>query len=250
MMKPCRSAHACLPAIVCAMALFWHNIAAADTRQEVDVQLVLAADASGSMGRSLALAQREGFAAAFRDPTLWNAVLSGPLGRIAVTYFEWSGEETQKVVIPWRLVDDAADMIAIAEELDVAEIPAPKGPTSISGAIRFAHRQFGQSAFRSHRKVIDVSGDGPNNAGPSTLSANERTRVEGVTVNGLVMHGISEEEAGPYWFLFEREQNDTVEFFRREVRYGPGSFVMEVEDEADFAKAILKKLVLEIAWLE
>ena len=100
---------------------------------EVDLQLVLAADRSGSMSRPLVEAQRNGFAAAFRTDELQNAILSGPLGRIAVVYFEWSDHSDQEVVVPWTILADADDIHHFARELERAAPPEKGGETSISG---------------------------------------------------------------------------------------------------------------------
>lgn len=215
---------------------------------EVDLQLVLAADTSGSMGRSLAKAQRLGFAAAFRDPALQSAVASGPLGRVAVVYFEWSDRHDQEVVVPWTVLSAPDDMIRFAVALEAAETDNNSGETSISGAMLFAHRLLAESGFRSFRKVVDISGNGRNSEGPGTAVGLRLLRSGHVTVNGLVLPPANPD--GPYDALFTGYDGPLVDYYRQEVINGPGAFAIEVDPAEGFGGAILRKLVLEIAWAE
>jgi hypothetical protein len=94
-----------------------------------------------------------------------NALRQGANGKIAITYFEWAGQFDQKVILPWRLIDRPEASDAIAAE--IARAPYRRASrTSISGALRFAKPLFDESGYKGLRRVIDVSGDGVNNAGP------------------------------------------------------------------------------------
>ncbi len=222
----------------------------ADSQYEVDLRLVIAADVSGSMTQRLAKMQRDGFVAAFRNPALRNAIMSGPLGRIAVTYFEWSDERNQTVVVDWRLIDSADDLTAFAEELAKTDGKASARKTSISAALLFARGLIARSPYRSNRKVVDISGNGENNAGLPIASVIGSIGEASITVNGLAMPGNWPTTAEPNWYVGEQQRMGVANYYRREVRHGPGSFVVAVDTEDDIAEAILRKLVVEIAWLE
>lgn len=230
-------------------------VTAADIRSragdEVDLQLVLAADNSGSMGTSLREEQRRGFASAFRDLALQRAVMSGPVGRIAVTYFEWADIDDQQVIVPWTVLATPEDMERLAKTLETRHISLRGGETSISGAMAFARRLFQQSGFVSYRRVVDISGNGRNSQGPAIAAALQALRESGTTVNGLVLpDSDSAGQAGPYHALFAGYDGPLVDYYRSEVIGGPGAFAMEVDPGDGFGKAILRKLVTEIAWVE
>lgn len=238
-----------LTRLALALALFvlGQPAAATDARIEVDLQLVLAADASGSMSAPLRKAQREGFVAAFRDPRLHRQIASGMIGQIAVVYVEWSGPETQAVLVPWRLLATAADAEAFAAELALAGAAEP-GQTSISAALLFAAELIAGNDYVSHRRVIDLSGNGVNSAGPALADVAAALAAAGITVNCLVLPQ-SLSDPDDYASNFSILERGMADYFREEVQFGPGSFVMEVADDVDFRAAILRKLVLEIASL-
>lgn len=213
---------------------------------EVDVQLVLAVDVSGSVSARLSEKQRNGFAAAFREPDLQQAISSGLTGRIAVTYFEWAGVNHQRVIIPWRILSTSADTVRFAEALETSPELKSGGETSISSAITFAGQLFEENGLRSFRKVVDISGNGRNSEGPDPAVAFAALRERGVTVNGLVLPVA---DAGPYGALFARDDGSLVDYYRSDVIGGPGAFAIEIDMDRDIVNAILRKLVLEIAWL-
>src|SRR5262245_14923141 len=127
----------------------------------VDLQLVLAVDISLSMDEDEQRLQRDGYVAAFRNPEIIQAIKTGPNGRILVTYVEWSGENFQRIVIPWTLIDGADTSLPFAAKLAAAPINT-NYRTSISGALIFATRLFDDNGYKGHL-AIDVSGDGANN---------------------------------------------------------------------------------------
>ena len=172
--------------LVICLAMVMRSHGPALGKPYVDLALVLAVDVSLSMDFDEQRLQREGYVAAFRDPKLLKAIQGGPNGRIAVTYVEWAGAGIQSVVMPWRVIAKAADAQAFADAL--AEKPIRRARmTSISGVMLGAQDLFAQSPVRGLRRVIDVSGDGPNNSGSRVDEARDRLVAAGVVVNGLAI---------------------------------------------------------------
>ena len=203
----------------------------------VDVALVLAVDVSLSMDQEEQLAQRDGYAAAVRHPAVLEAIGRGARGRIALAYVEWGGPPTQRIVVPWTVIDgpDAAD--AFSEALSVAPLATSRG-TSISAALDFA-ADYLDRAPPATRRVIDVSGDGPNNMGPPVTEARDRVIARGVEINGLPLMLKAWDR------IFSIPDLDI--YYEACVVGGPAPFVIPVLDPARFASAIRQKLVLEIA---
>ncbi|BBK40529.1 hypothetical protein STVA_05490 [Allostella vacuolata] len=222
-----------------ALALLAGITAARAEHQPVDLELVLAVDVSGSVDTVEARLQREGYVAAFRDPEVVRAIRSGMVGRIAVLYVEWASQHENRVVLDWQLVDGPATAAAFANRL--AAQPFLRGRrTSIAAAIEFALPYFG-TAYEGTRKVIDVSGDGPNNDGPPVAPARDRAVAAGVVINGLPI--INERQFT--WGLPNLKELDL--YYRDCVIGGPGAFYIVAEDFTTFAAAVKRKLVLEIA---
>lgn len=202
----------------------------------VDVELVLAVDMSGSMDRSEKRLQRAGYVAAFRSPTLHAAIDDGAYRRIAVAYLEWAGATSQVVVVDWTLIDGPESAIAFADRLESRPLSRIRG-TSISGAIDHAAGMFEGNGFSGWRRVIDVSGDGPNNRGRPVHHARDAALAEGLVINGLpILLRPSASAAG-----------DLARYYADCVIGGMGAFVLPVRDESEFAEAIERKLVLEVA---
>ena len=176
------STHSRLCKFVLAFALTLLQAPLAWAVVDVDLELVLAVDISMSMDPDEQRLQREGYIAALRDPTVMKAIKSGQRGRIAVTYLEWAGPPTQKIIVPWRLIDSTESAEAFISEL--AGTPYSRASmTSISAALLFARQQFEKGEFRSQRKVIDVSGDGVNNAGPLMSVVQPDILSSGIVIN-------------------------------------------------------------------
>ncbi len=206
----------------------------------VDLELALAVDVSRSIDATEALLQRQGYIEAFGDPEVIQAIRAGMLGRIAVTYFEWSGMDSPQIVAGWTLIDGGASAFAFAEALGrIAPIAARH--TSISRAIDFALPLFEGNGFEGTRQVIDVSGDGPNNWGNLVTTARDRAIAAGVTINGLPIldHG------GGMFSSFNIPDLDL--YYQDCVIGGPGAFVVVAADFTDFARAVRRKLIFEIA---
>src|SRR5436309_28362 len=155
-----------------------------DRAPSVDVELVLAVDVSYSMDLDELAVQREGYAQAIVSKEFLQALKSGPNSKVAVTYFEWSAASDQKIIIPWRVIDGPESADAVAAE--IMKAPVRRGSrTSISGAINFAMPLFDANPFRGLRRVIDISGDGPNNNGAPVTGARDAALQKGITINGL-----------------------------------------------------------------
>ena len=212
--------------------------------ERVDLLLALTADVSRSMDDEEFQLQRSGYVEALSNPRVIDAIRSGPYGRIAVMFIEWSSFPSQKIVGDWTTIGDAATARQFADAL--AKAPRSfSGKTSISGAIDFAMAQFDRAPYESHeglRRTIDVSGDGFNNSGREVSHARDDAVARGATINGLV---ILKEPATP---LLEHAQPPAiVDYYRDRVIGGPGAFVMVAEDIESFGRALTSKLVAEIA---
>jgi hypothetical protein len=221
-------------------ASLWTAEARAET--PVDLELVLAIDVSRSIDPNEAQLQREGYIKAFRDPEVIEAITTGMLGRIAVGYFEWAGFGHADIIVDWTIVDDTVSANAFADALAQGH-PISASRTSISGAIDFAQPWFNNNGFEGTRRVIDVSGDGPNNWGELVTSARDRAVAAGVTINGLP---ILNTEMG----LFSRFNIGSLDLYYRDcVIGGTGAFMVVAESFNDFGRAVRRKMVLEIAGL-
>jgi hypothetical protein len=204
----------------------------------VDLELVLAVDVSRSMDLDEQHLQRDGYVAALQHPNVVEAIRSGPLGRIALTYVEWAGPQSQVVIVPWTLIDSEAAATRVAGLLSAAPL-GPYTGTSISGGLLFAAETLVKNSFAGTRRVIDVSGDGPNNRGLPVRPISTAIAGSGVTINGLPL--TLKAPVQPYSIA-----NLDV-YYEDCVIGGPGAFILPVREIAQLAVAIRRKLVLEIA---
>jgi len=212
----------------------------ADAREAtVDVELVLAVDVSYSMDMDELAVQREGYAQAIVSKDFLQALKTGPHGKIAVTYFEWAASTDQKIIIPWRVIDGPETADAVAAEIMKTPIRRASR-TSISGAINFAMPLFEENQYRGLRRVIDISGDGPNNNGSPVTLARDTALEKGIIINGLPIM-VKE----PSFSTMDIENLDL--YYEDCVIGGPGSFVVTIKDREKFKEAIRTKLVLEVA---
>jgi hypothetical protein len=205
---------------------------------KVDLALVLAVDISFSMDLEELKVQRAGYTAALRDPDIQRVILSGAHRRIAVSYFEWAGVTTQVLLADWTLLDSPAAINALADRLDAAPISRDRR-TSISGALDYAGGLFARSPYSAERLVIDVSGDGPNNQGRHITVSRDALLDRGIVINGLP---IILKRGNP---IFDLPDLDL--YYETCVIGGPGSFAIAIREQAEFAPAIRRKLLQEIA---
>src|SRR5947208_1923871 len=214
-------------------------LAAKDAAASVDVELILAVDVSYSMDMDELAIQREGYAQAIQSKEFLQALKLGPNGRIAVTYFEWAASTDQKIIIPWRLVDGPESADAVAGEIMKTPIRRASR-TSISGAISFAMPLLDEDPYHGIRRVIDISGDGPNNNGGPVTVARDAAVEKGIVINGLP---IMVKEPS-----YSTMDIDNLDYYYEDcVIGGPGSFVITIKDREKFKEAIRTKLLLEVA---
>lgn len=231
----------------------WHSGRAspADGGDGVDVLLVLAVDVSGSVSSAEARLQRNGYSAALRHPDVLRAIQSGPQGSIGLAYLQWAGVDYQRLIVPWTRIRDLGDAAAWAERMERATTAAqgeaeaaafPNGPTtSISAGIRLAAAVLQHAPWPAARRVIDISGDGPNNDGPPAETSRDDAIAQGITINGLAIEGDPD-------VVRELGLDATLEsYYRTSVIGGPGAFVVPVRGTETFGNAIRSKMMREIA---
>ena len=207
---------------------------------KVDLELLLGVDVSGSVDELEAELQRAGYIAAFRDPTIHRVIAGGRQGRIAVSYVEWAGGFYKRVIADWTVIDGAETAEAFAEHLESVSIE--RGPrTSISGIIDYAVPRFAENAYNGFRRVLDISGDGPNNNGRGVKEARDEAVAAGITINGLPIVN----DRPSRWGRPPMRNLDL--YYKACVIGGFGSFYVVAEGFESFAQAIRKKLILEIA---
>jgi Protein of unknown function (DUF1194) len=236
-------------AVVLAAGLLASFGLAAPSRQKlaqitaipVDTELVLAVDVSYSMDPEEQQIQREGYVEAITSREFMGAIRAGSHGKVAMTYFEWAGPDDQRIIVPWRAVEGPETAAAFAAE--IARAPYRRASrTSIGGALMFAKPLFAASGYRGLRRVIDVSGDGPNNSGPLVVPQRDDIVAAGITINGLPLM-----LNRPTTFSMDIDNLDI--YFEDCVIGGAGAFVIPVRHRAQFKEAIRTKLILEIAEL-
>jgi len=216
-----------------------HRLADKDGAPTVDVELVLAVDVSYSMDMDELAVQREGYAQAIVSKEFLQALKALPNGKVAVTYFEWAATSDQKIIIPWRVIDGPETADAVADEIMKTPIRRASR-TSISGAINFAMPLFDENPYKGLRRVIDISGDGPNNNGTPVTLARDTALEKGIIINGLPIM-VKE----PTYSTMDIDNLDW--YYEDCVIGGPGSFVVAIKDREKFKEAIRSKLLLEVA---
>lgn len=221
-----------------AMVLGLVGASAAAAENRVDVELVLAVDMSGSMDMEEAEIQRSGYIAAITHPDFVNAVRAGLHGRIALSYFEWAGNVNETSLVNWQVIEDGGDAANFAALIASRPFATRRG-TSISNALAYGNRLIETGSHEGLRRVIDVSGDGPNNMGPPVGPARDAAVSAGIVVNGLAILVRPSLSGG----TLDRYYADCV-------IGGAGSFVVPVHRRDDFAAAIRRKLVMEITGRE
>ena len=208
--------------------------------EPVDLELVLAVDISYSMDFEEQQLQRDGYVEALRHPEVIQAIRSGGYGRIAVTYVDWAGSQTARTVLPWTLIDgeetaEAFAMLLAAQPLQQAR------RTSISTGLNYSSTLFDGNGFDGLRRVIDISGDGPNNQGLPVTVVRDDLVSKGITINGLP---VILKSGGPGGFF---NISDLDVYYEDCVIGGFGAFIVPVHEPTGFAAAVRRKLVLEIA---
>lgn len=205
---------------------------------DVDVELVLAVDISQSMDEEEQQVQRDGYVAALLSKEVNAAIAEGINGKVAVTYVEWGGQAEQFVVAEWQLIDGPESAATFAKRLAEAPLKTVQR-TSIAAALTFAADLFEGNGYTGVRRVIDISGDGPNNQGGLVTASRDAIVDRGVVINGLPLMMNS----GGAWYHLPNLDH----YYEDCVIGGPGSFLVPVHGLDGFADAIRRKLVMEIA---
>ncbi|MEX0285522.1 MAG: DUF1194 domain-containing protein [Paracoccaceae bacterium] len=208
---------------------------------EVDLELVLAVDVSRSMSAEELEIQRRGYAAALTSDEVWEAIRGGMIGRVAITYMEWAGSLDQRIVVPWTLIETREDAAAFADRI-TAHFDGAMRRTSISGGLKAASIAFEVNDFIGLRRVIDISGDGPNNQGRPVLPARSDVLAQGIVINGLPL--MTQDEFSERFGI-----PDLDAYYTNCVIGGPGAFMLPVWSWEDFEPTLRRKLVLELAGL-
>lgn len=200
----------------------------------VDLVLILALDVSGSVNDREFDLQKTGLARAFRHPSIIEAISQGRSKRIAVSVVQWSGYREQTISIPWTVIANPAAATHFANKLTTMRraYSYPLGVTNIAAVIRYATRMALAAPYAADRRVVDISGDGKSNVLEPPETARDEAIRAGMTVNGLAILN---------------ETPDLTDYYRNHVIGGPGAFVIKANDYDDYARAILRKLIREIA---
>ncbi|QDZ06491.1 DUF1194 domain-containing protein [Sphingomonas panacisoli] len=194
----------------------------------VDIELALLIDVSGSVDTTEFNLQRQGYVNAFNDSAIQAVFASGKSAAITVVY--WSGQAEQSQAVGWTLVNSAASASAFANLIAATSRPF-SGSTAIGSAINYIAPKFFTNAFNGTRQVIDVSGDGATNEGADTLTARNAALALGVDqINGLPILG----------------ESGLLAFYQNNVQGGAGSFTQPAATFADFDAAIKAKIGREL----
>lgn len=217
------------------LAAFWQHSALAQKAppSAVDLELILMADGSGSVDDEEFILQRRGTAKALRDPAIIKAIKSGILGRIALSYVEWSGPELKVPIVDWTIIQNEVHIAAFAKKLEEHPRELYGGGTAVGDAIVYGAESILRNKIDGTRRVIDISGDGPDRNGMDAAEGRDYAVSRRITVNGLPI------------LAFEGDY--LAEFFKTDVIGGPGAFYIAAQGFKDFHTAIRRKLILEIA---
>ena len=228
---------------VLSLAALLAVMPAAHATENVDLALVLVTDVSRSIDDSEFKLEKDGYAAAFTSREVIDAIRGGSIGAIAVAYVEFASSFEVRTVLDWSVVKDAGSAQAFVDRL----IAAPRsfwGRTAISAGVDRAVQLLAESGFDATRRLIDVCGDGTNNAGRDVSDARDDAVKAGITINGLAIindHPVS------WTYAHVQPPGGLANYYRENVTGGPGSFVLEVHDFHTFGEAMTRKLLTEIA---
>ncbi|MBU2963038.1 DUF1194 domain-containing protein [Citreicella sp. C3M06] len=221
-------------AFVLALALLTSAVlSSAAQAQDTDLELVLLADASGSITQSELMFQREGYAQAMQDPEVLGAISRTAYGEIAVTYVEWAANQGQ--VVTWMRIRGPEDAASFAAQL----LDSPRmafGRNAIGHALLTGKALIERNDIDGWRKVIDFSGDSIGNfSGPGIEEARDEVLASGITINALPI-------------LREGSlDSNLAQIYEDRIIGGMGAFVVTASSREHFAEAVKRKLILEIS---
>ncbi len=207
----------------------------AQNQREAGLELVLLADASGSIDAEELAFQRQGYALAMTDPQVIAAIQESIYGTVAVTYVEWAANTA--VIADWTIIDGPETAAAFAAEL----IEAPRGAygrNAIGTALLEGKRLIEENDIFAPRAVIDFSGDSISNfSGPSIEDARAEVLAAGMTINALPI--LTPEDG-------RRANVNLEQLYADRIIGGPGAFMVTATGRETFAETVRRKLILEI----
>jgi uncharacterized protein DUF1194 len=224
---------------VLILALLLFGLSRPAFAEAVDLELVFAADGSGSIDEDELRLQRKGWANALTSREVLDGIKDGAIGAIAVAFMEWGGPQSQVLIVDWHIIRDHASAQIFADKL-VSAGRGAFGYNSISNAIDFSMKLIETNAHESVRRVIDVSGDGPNIGGRPLSDVRAEALARGFTINALAIRRPGGRPGGPGGMALE-------DYYARDVIGGPGAFVEVADETRPFAVAARRKLLTEIA---
>lgn len=223
----------CVAVFLLSLSLGLTNPTVAADPTPVDLELAFVVDASGSIDEDETKLQRQGYLDALRNSRVLDAVTGGLHNAIAVAYIEFAADGCERLSVPWTRIHDNASAEAFGAKILAQPLMFCPGGNAVGDALAFAATSIEKNTFKGIRRVIDISGDGPNTLGSPVELVRDLIVATGTTINGLVI---------------ERAFMPNLDaYFRGNVTGGPGSFVIKAESRKTFAQAILKKMILEIA---
>ncbi|HXJ00051.1 MAG TPA: DUF1194 domain-containing protein [Micropepsaceae bacterium] len=222
-----------------AVCLVGSSAAGGPAGQHVDVALVIATDVSYSVDENEAHFQRQGAVTAFRNPDVVKAIQAGSLGRIAVAYLDFSSYQSNKILVDWTIIHDKASADAFADVL-ASKSRTLGVQTSISSGLELAEQLLETSGLTASKRVIDVSGDGPNNEGHLVDKVRDEIVAKGIVINGLPI--MTPADQFDVYYL-----PDLDKYYAGCVIGGPGAFIQVAHGFEDIARALRRKLILEIS---
>ena len=194
-----------------------------------EVALLLSIDISGSIDAGEYAIQTQGLALAMNDAAIVDALVAGQM-TLAVVH--WSGVGRQALVIPWKQMLAPADVAGFAAAAAAQPRTFIASDTAVGEAIDFSASQFAQVADCQH-KVIDISGDGPENSGFTDAAASARTHDLGIEINAIAI-----EDMG---------QTDPVTRYYQKWVITKGGFVITARGLEDYPRAMREKILREIS---
>jgi Ca-activated chloride channel homolog len=214
-----------------AMALFFIAPPTSSiAKPQCSIALVLAQDVSGSVDSTEFHLQKNGLANAFRDPEVIDLIELLP-GGVYVAVTQWSGQRDQRLAIDWTHILNASDAQGFAEQIDNDRRVRARSLTAIGQALLQADHLLRSKMSLCKRKVIDVSSDGRNNAGPDASMVADALALKGIIINALVIVG---------------KDSSLITYFQQNIIRGPEAFVQPAIGYRDYAKAIKQKLLREL----
>ena len=222
-----------------AIAAATPAIVRADEIVDVDMRLVIAVDVSRSIDEEEAHLQRQGYLEALADQRVLDAMMGGPLQRMAIAYVEWAGTHYQRTAIDWTLIDSPGAAATFAAQLEASPMTSQSW-TAVGAALAYAAAKFDEPLFRSTRKVIDVSGDGKTNNGPPAEIVRDELVKRGIVINGLPILSDRPNFGRP-------SEADLDTYYEEKVIGGTGAFMVVATGFGDFGRAIRSKMTREIS---